>query len=656
MNLWPNHIQWWVIDFQAPATLLLAGTLLGVRRIRQPAQRLAVVWATSLALVFLCLVAAVPLWPGFHTVFHIVERPRLDALPPVAKPLARETAAKNLLRVTGRKTAAAKPVDSALPPHLGLGPKRAAFKVPAVATAPVSSWPSWLFLLGSAGACVWLLIGMVETVWLRWTATPAPGKWTQDLRIVMGSARPLPRLLLSSRVNNAVALGILRPTILLPASVGTQVNENSLKAVLAHESAHIRSGHLRLLGLLRALLLVLFPNPLYWVMRHIVRTNQEAVADALAAQTHGDDYAGSLIEWMRQVTTPERVRAAAAVGIWEEPSELSRRIAMLIDEHFTVQPTVRVRWRAGAAALVGSAALGLSLLTIRPVLAQAPHPHGQATVQLAFSPGADALESVYKQAAALENAGKLADAEAQLNRLLAQTKGAAAPVLRLHALELRGDVRARMGKFQDAVSDFEQTVRMDPGDDNQWCRLALLLARTGNVAKYRACCKQMVHSFGGTTDAPTAIRVAKSCLAMPSALGAEELVPAERLADTAMALTPPGEFFPWRSMTTALAEYRRGEFARAGAILAGILPAMGQVNGWFSCKADVWFISAMTRQQLKQSNEARAAFERGRQLVRSKLPAPGGKDLSSDWWDVIFANMLMSEAGKTIERPTPSQR
>jgi hypothetical protein len=122
-----------------------------------------------------------------------------------------------------------------------------------------------------------------------------------------------------------------------------------------------------------------------------------------------------------------------------------------------------------------------------------------------------------------------------------------------------------------------------------------------------------------------------------------------------VALTPPGQFFPWRGMTMGLAEYRRGELARANEIVDSVGPALGEGNGWSACGADVFFISAMTHQQLKETDKARAAYDQGRELVRSKLPALDSKDLHPDWWDVLFANMLMSEAGKSIDGAKPSQ-
>ncbi len=654
MNTWMNHFQWWIIDFQGAATLLLAGTLIGVRLLRQPVQRVALAWVTSLGLAFLCIVAAVPAWPRFHA----LERTSAGRPADFPTPKVSEASSRTKGRFASETPDTAKSPASASLPEVSRQTETSHPKAPSFPLETAVSALSRLFVLGSAAMGLGLVPGLIEAAWLCRTARLAPAERNERLRTVAGPANPLPRLLLSSRVHNAVALGILRPTIMLPAALGAQVDENSLRAVLAHECAHIRNRDLWLLGLLRGLLVVLFPNPLYWAMRRVVRTNQEAVADASAAQIRGDDYANGLIGWMRHVTRPESVLAAPAVGIWEKPSELSRRIAMLIDEKFVVQTCVATPWRRAAAVLVGGAVIGLSLLTVRPVSGRdaGEAANSSGTVPPVVSPATDAQEKVLKQAGTLADSGKLAEAEERLNRLLAQTGGQAGPILNLQARKLRGDVQARMGRFQEAIRDMEQVVQTDPGDLEGWRRLTLVLAQIGDLVKYRARCKEMLHRFSDTTDPVTVTQLAQSCLVMPSALDAEDVVLAERLADAAVALTPPGQFFPWRSMTIGLAEYRRGKFARAGEIIDRLVPVVGEGGpGWLTCQVDFFFISAMTHQQLQETDKARAAFDHGRELLRSKLPALDSRDLRADWWAVVYANMLMAEAGKSIDGVKPSQ-
>src|SRR5262249_10823801 len=154
--------------------------------------------------------------------------------------------------------------------------------------------------------------------------------------------------------------------------------ETHLTAVLAHEWSHIRRGDLRLLTLARWLLAVLFAHPLYWWLRGRMRADQEALADADAAGPGGaGDYAATPLH---RVPPGRRRRGAeAALALWGRPSELKRRIIMLLNPQFPVETHCPGRWRLGAWSLTGVAVLALSVLTLRPMpQASAEEPPTQA--------------------------------------------------------------------------------------------------------------------------------------------------------------------------------------------------------------------------------------------------------------------------------------
>jgi hypothetical protein len=139
-----------------------------------------------------------------------------------------------------------------------------------------------------------------------------------------------------------------------------------LEAVLAHEWAHIRRGDLWLLALSRWLMTLLFFHPLYWWLRRRIREDQEALADAAAAQTEGAiDYAATLLHWVR--LGKKRRGATAALALWGKPSELKRRITMLLNPQFPVEACCPGRWRLGAGGVVALGALALSVLSVRPL-------------------------------------------------------------------------------------------------------------------------------------------------------------------------------------------------------------------------------------------------------------------------------------------------
>ena len=144
-----------------------------------------------------------------------------------------------------------------------------------------------------------------------------------------------------------------------------------------HEWAHIRNGDLWLLALGRCLLVLLFPHPLFWWLRRAIRGDQELLADAAAAGDNRPAYCEELLRLVRKTAYPSPIAASVAVGIWESPSQLSRRIAMLLDENFHVAPTAPRRWRYRALGLLLLLGAACSLLTLQPARSDSPLPLGE---------------------------------------------------------------------------------------------------------------------------------------------------------------------------------------------------------------------------------------------------------------------------------------
>ena len=160
---------------------------------------------------------------------------------------------------------------------------------------------------------------------------------------------------------------------------------------------------------------------------------------------------------------------------------------------------------------------------------------------LSAPPAAFAQEAkdLYNQALAQAQEGKLAEAEESANGLLTQASNQLSQVL-----TLRGNLRAQMGRFQDAAADLQLAIQLNPSESGAWTALATLLVQDGETAKYRTHCEEMLHRFNDTTDARVAAGVAKACLLMSSDLAPEDVILAEKLADKSVALTRKGEFFP----------------------------------------------------------------------------------------------------------------
>ena len=132
----------------------------------------------------------------------------------------------------------------------------------------------------------------------------------------------------------------------------------------------VRNGDLGFLALLRFLLPLFYAQPLFWLLRRQVRLDQEALADAWAASSDRAGYAEILLTWARIAGDRPAGFSAGALGLWERPSQLRRRIALLLDSSLEIEPHSPRRWRMFAWGIAGLLVVGLSLATFRPVVAR----------------------------------------------------------------------------------------------------------------------------------------------------------------------------------------------------------------------------------------------------------------------------------------------
>ena len=94
------------------------------------------------------------------------------------------------------------------------------------------------YLLGAGAVGLWLGWGAFSAGRIRRHARLASEPLHAELLRVASNGRA-PRLLVSARIANAVAMGLWRPAILLPARLAETPSSESLRAVLTHEWAHV---------------------------------------------------------------------------------------------------------------------------------------------------------------------------------------------------------------------------------------------------------------------------------------------------------------------------------------------------------------------------------------------------------------------------------
>lgn len=164
------------------------------------------------------------------------------------------------------------------------------------ATAPRPVWPAYIM----AGWLLGVVVMMGRMVWIvarlrRFVRGP---EVTDDrIRLLIDELRQalhLPRLL---KVVETVeefgpaVLGMIRPVLTLPVSMMTGLPPEAVRAIVAHELAHIRR-HDYLLNLVQMVIeAVLFFNPAVWWINRQIRIEREACCDAMAATILGQPLA-----------------------------------------------------------------------------------------------------------------------------------------------------------------------------------------------------------------------------------------------------------------------------------------------------------------------------------------------------------------------------
>lgn len=258
-------------------------------------------------------------------------------------------------------------VPAPFPPSAVPAPKPAQTPAPAETWLTLRTFGAWL---AGAYAVVALyffgrwLLGHIALRRLLRDARLAP-RHVADLFDAMSRGERRPRLLISDRLSVPISCGLLRPAVLVPASLCAPGQEARLRWVFAHELTHLERQDAWSCWLFGAGQVLYFVLPWFWWLRRQVRLCQEYVADAAAA-AHSDcaaDYAQFLLS-LTQVPAV----SLPATGVVGDSSDLFRRVTMLLQDPVPVEKRVP-RWWSFAA---GGGLVALAVLVSGVGLRAAP--------------------------------------------------------------------------------------------------------------------------------------------------------------------------------------------------------------------------------------------------------------------------------------------
>ena len=170
------------------------------------------------------------------------------------------------------------------------------------------------------------------------------------------------KLLLSSRIDVPMMLGIIKPVILLPVASVNNMSIDQLEAILMHELAHIRRNDYLLNMIQTAAETILFFNPFVWLMSAEIRREREHCCDDMVV-AHASDplpYAKALA--MLETSRYESGLSLAATG---NKNQLLKRIKRIME-----MKTQNINYGQAGVVVLAIAAIICSVAIFTPSFAQ----------------------------------------------------------------------------------------------------------------------------------------------------------------------------------------------------------------------------------------------------------------------------------------------
>jgi beta-lactamase regulating signal transducer with metallopeptidase domain len=212
-----------------------------------------------------------------------------------------------------------------------------------------------------------LVAGAIGIARLRHSRLPIPPDLAERVarlgaRLHMDARR---LVFLSNHVTEAMALGLVRRFVLIPAAWATEMPLDMLEAVIAHELAHLRRMDLWANFLQRIIETLFFYHPAVWWLSRRLRIERELCSDELAVAATGQRlvYAQTL----EHIANGRRgdIRPALAAYL---RGESNMRLLQRIRNVLAPAASQRRHWPAGLAALGTAVCLWTLSITLLDTL------------------------------------------------------------------------------------------------------------------------------------------------------------------------------------------------------------------------------------------------------------------------------------------------
>lgn len=203
--------------------------------------------------------------------------------------------------------------------------------------AQLSPYVLAIYLAGVLMNLFRLIVGLYGGKTLRCTSSPVNDRAV--LTVLARQVRILglgftPAIAYSRKVLVPTVVGVLRPMILIPAALATNLTPDQVEALLTHELAHL-SRYDHLVNLLQRVIEAFeFFHPGVWYVSKLIRAEREHCCDdrVLAAGGRAASYASSLVEIAELCLSgsPARTDNPTALTLATQKSQLHHRVLRLL--------------------------------------------------------------------------------------------------------------------------------------------------------------------------------------------------------------------------------------------------------------------------------------------------------------------------------------
>ena len=178
-----------------------------------------------------------------------------------------------------------------------------------------------------------------------------------------------PKLLISLKVDVPMAIGWLKPVVLIPASMISGLNKAQLEMLILHELAHIRRYDYLVNFLQTVVEILLFFHPaVLWISKQM-RNEREYCSDDIAVKHCGDAvaYAHTLADTASLCTKAHHHHTIPSMAMAASGGDLKQRVVRLVDHHCAPQNNIS-KWFASATIIFSVLLLSSKHLLTMPLI------------------------------------------------------------------------------------------------------------------------------------------------------------------------------------------------------------------------------------------------------------------------------------------------